>query len=111
MMPNKLDCQLWNIHISNMVKMSIERSVAADLGSELPLPVGGHLRAEGGPRVCLGHCSGLTGVLGDEGLKGLLARQQGGLQFLPQQEEMFGFLHLSRRKHQSHLHCDRKTPQ
>lgn len=75
----------------------------ADLGSELPLPLCSEFRA--GLLVGVGRLRRLTQLLGDTGQQGLLAREQGGLKFLPQQEVMFGLLHLGeqRRKHQHHL--------
>lgn len=64
----------------------------AHLGSELPLPFSGKFCTEADLWVNLGGLRRLTQLLGDTGL---LAREQSGLQFLSQQEVMFGFLHLS----------------
>lgn len=68
--------------------------MVADLGSELPLPISGDLGAGADLLVGLGGLRRLTQLLGDTGQQGLLAREQGRLQFFPQQEVMFGLLHL-----------------
>lgn len=66
----------------------------ADLGSELPLPLSSDLRAGADLLVGGGGLRRLTQLLGDAGQQGLLAHEQGRLKFLPQQEVMFGLLHL-----------------
>lgn len=66
----------------------------ADLGSELSLPLGGDFRAGGDLLVDLGGLRTLAELLRDAGLQGLLTHEHGGLQFLPQEKVMLGFLHL-----------------
>lgn len=67
----------------------------ADLGGEVPLPLGGEFSAGADLWVDLqGGRSRLAQLLGDTGLQGLLTHEQGGLQFLSQQEVMFCLLHL-----------------
>lgn len=51
----------------------------ADLGSELLLPLVGDLRAGAGPLIRVKGLMRLIQLLGNTGLKGLQARQQGGL--------------------------------
>ena len=66
----------------------------ADLGSELPLPLSGDFCTVADLLVDLGGLWRLVHLLRDAGQQGLLAHEQGRLQFLPQQEVMFGLLHL-----------------
>lgn len=76
------------------LKFSIPQVMMADLGSELPLPLSGDFRAGADLLVDLWGLRRLTQLLSDAGQQGLLAHEQGRLQFLPQQEVMFGLLHL-----------------
>lgn len=76
------------------LKLHIHKIMMADLGSELPLPVSGDFRAGADLLVNVGGLRRLTQVLSDTGLQGLLAHEQGRLQFLFQQQVMFGLLHL-----------------
>lgn len=66
----------------------------ADLCSELPLPLSGDFCTVADLLVDLGGLWRLGHLLRDAGQQGLLAHEQGRLQFLPQQEVVFGLLHL-----------------
>ena len=66
----------------------------ADLGGELPLPLCGEVRAGADLWINLGGLRNLAQLLSDTGLQGLLTHEHGGLQFLSQQQVMFGPLHL-----------------
>lgn len=77
----------------------------ADLGSELPLPLSGDFGAGADLLVDLGGLRRLTQLLCDTGQQGLMAHEQSRLQFLPQQEVMFGLLHLSERGKKHHNHA------
>ena len=76
------------------VKPDITYSKMADLGSKLPLPLSGDFRAGADLLVDLCGLRRFTLLLCNTGLQGLLAHEQGRLQFLSQQQVMFGFLHL-----------------
>lgn len=55
----------------------------ADLSSELPLPLSDYFWAGADLVVDLGGLRRLTQFLSDAGLQGILAHEQGRLQFLP----------------------------
>lgn len=69
----------------------------ADLGCQLPLPLGSDLGGGVDLLLGVGGLRRLAQLLGDAGQRGLLAYEQGRLKFLPQQEVVFGLLHLRRK--------------
>lgn len=82
----------------------------ADLDSELPLPLSGDFRAGADFLVDLEGLRRLTELLSDTGQQGLLAHEQGRLQLLPQQEVMFGLLHLTEQGEKNHNHSQQILP-
>lgn len=81
-------------------KLSVHEVMMADLCSELSLSLSGDFRAGADLLLDLGGLVRLAELLGDAGLQRLLAHKHGRLQLLPQEQVMFGLLHLRDKSHQ-----------